>query len=528
MRRVTACALALACLAVSPGQAQAQTSGGELVFPVSAEPASYDGHREEAAGLIDAIAPFYNTLLRVDPSDPGGTKPYPSIAESWTVADDGRTYTFKIRGGVRFHDGSTLTSQDVKASYDRIIFRSEGAGSRRDERYAVVEAVEAPDGSTLVFRLKRPSASFIASLLAPHNFIYKAEILARDPRWYEWNVMGTGPFTLVEHVAGSHLRGRKNPDYWDRGKPYLDGFRAVFIRRPAAQVAAVRSGRAHILFRGVTPTDREALKAALGDAIEVQESPWNCVLLLSINHEKKPFDDRRVRRALTLALDRHQASRALSEVAIVKSVAGVQVPDTPYAAPPAALNALAGYWTDIGKSRAEARRLLDEAGVPEGYTFTFRNRGIPMPYEPLGIWLIDQWRRIGLNANLDVSEPAGYLGALRKGEHEVAMDLHCGEIVEPSFDLKKFLSADRNPANTAGYTDRVLDALYDRQSRATDLAERRKLVRAFERRLLDEEAHVLATLQWQRIVPHSSRLKGWQVTPSPSLNRTLDGVWLER
>jgi peptide/nickel transport system substrate-binding protein len=202
------------------------------------------------------------------------------------------------------------------------------------------------------------------------------------------------------------------------------------------------------------------------------------------------------------------------------------VPGTPFATPPEELNKLAGYWTDINKSRAEARRLLKEAGVPEGFSFTFTNRGIPMPYEPLGVWMIDQWRQIGLNVQQQVIEPAAYFGPIRKGDTQVHMDFQCGYIVEPDLDMYKFLSVDRNPANYNRYTDRVLDDLYDKQSRATDIEERKRLIRAFEKRLLDEEAHYLMTLQWHRIIPHSAKVKGWTVTPSHYLNNTLDTVWL--
>lgn len=508
--------------------AQQPRNGGELVFPVPSEPPSYDGHREETFGLIHPIAPFYNTLLRVDPTDPGGTKPYPSLAETWTVSPDGKTYTFKLRQGVKFHDGSLMTSKDVKASYDKIIFPAPGVGSTRKGQYSGVQAVEAPDAATVVFRLKHASGSFIAGLLSPYNFIYKADLLAKDPHWYEKNIMGTGPFTFVEHVKGSHVVGKKFADYWDKGKPYLDGFRAIFMRDSAAQVAAVRSERAHIQFRGFTPKDRDNLKAALGDKIKVQESPWDCILMVGINHNRKPFDDKRVRRALSLALDRYEGSKALSQIAIVKAVAGVQVPGTPFATPPEELAKIAGYWPDIEKSRAEARRLLKDAGVPEGFAFTFTNRGIPMPYEPLAVWMIDQWRKVGLNVQQRVVEPAGYYAVIRKGEAEVFMDFQCGYIVEPDLDMYKFLSTERNPANYGFYKDPVLDELYDKQSNTTNVEERKKIIRQFEKRLLDEEAHYLMTLQWHRIIPHSSKLHGWQITPSHYLNNTLDVVWLSQ
>src|SRR5215467_10910343 len=128
MRSVTALVtLLLAAVLATPVTAQDKPrSGGELIFPVPSEPPSYDGHREETFGLIHPFAPFYNTLLRVDPTDPTGTKPVGDLAESWTVSKDGLTYNFKLRHGVKFHDGSEMTSKDVKASYDKIIFPPAG------------------------------------------------------------------------------------------------------------------------------------------------------------------------------------------------------------------------------------------------------------------------------------------------------------------------------------------------------------------------------------------------------------------
>ena len=124
--------------------------------------------------------------------------------------------------------------------------------------------MQAPEPYIVAFKLKWPSPSFIHSLASPWNWIYKADILERDIRWYERNIMGTGPFVFVEHVKGSRWVGRRNPQYWDRGKPYLDGYQALFIRDDAAQVAAIRSGRAHIQFRGFSPAQRDDIVHALG------------------------------------------------------------------------------------------------------------------------------------------------------------------------------------------------------------------------------------------------------------------------
>jgi len=371
--------------------------GGELLFVVGAQPPSFDAHREATFAVMHPLAPHYNTLLRVDPTDPTGTKIIADLADSWTISKDGRQYSLNLRRGVKFHDGSELTSQDVKATYDKIINPPSGVVSARKGEYVNVEAVEAPNAYTIVFRSKWPSAAFLSSLASPWNWIYKADVLSKDIRWYEKNVMGTGPFTFVEYVRGSHWVGKKNPAYWDKGKPYLDGYRAIFITDPAARVAAIRGERALIEFRGFAPPERDVLVKELGRKITVQESPWDCALWVTMNHEKKPFDDKRVRRALTLALDRYEGSKALSKIAFLKDVAGVMVPGSPFATAPAELEKLAGYSRDIEHSRAEAKRLLKEVGVPTGFSFTIRNTNIPMPGEPLVIWLIDQWRQVGLH-----------------------------------------------------------------------------------------------------------------------------------
>jgi peptide/nickel transport system substrate-binding protein len=509
---------------LSPAAAQDKPrSGGELIFIVAAEPPSFDGHQEETFAMLHPLAPQYNTLMRVDPTDRTGTKFIGDLAESWTISPDRRTYTFKLRQGVKFHDGSVMTSRDVKASYDHIISPPPTVVSSRQATYDSVQSVEAPTPDTIVFRLKHAEASTMAQLASPWNWIYKADILAKDPNWYKTNVMGTGPFKFVEYVRGSHWVAKKNPDYWDKGKPYLDGYRAIFITSASAQVAAVRGERAMIQFRSFTPADRDALVNALGNKITVQESPWNCSIGATPNEQRKPYNDKRVRRALTLALDRWEGSKALSRIALIKEVAGIQVPGTPWATPPAELEKLAGYGRDINAARAEARRLLKEAGV-ENLSFTLVNRGVPQPYEPFGIWLIDQWRQIGVTAQHKVLETSAWFQALRQGDFEVAVTAPCNSIVEPDMDIIWFLTT--SPVNYGKHKDTVMDDLYSRQSRTLDPEERKRLLRQFEKRLYDEEVHFIMGFQWHRIVPHLSKVRGWTIMPSHFLNQQLDTVWL--
>lgn len=521
---VAALSILVAARASAPMAGEMPRPGGTLTFAVAAKPPSYDGHRETSFPVIHAAAPHYSTLLRFDPEH------YPKIvgdvAESWAISGDGLTYTFNIRQGIKFHDGSILTARDVKATYDHIIFPPEGVVSARKALYTAVEKVEAPNDSTVVFRLKWPSAAMLAKLASPWNFIYKADLLAKDPRWYETHIMGTGPFKFVEYVSGSHWVGVKNPDYFVKGRPYLDGYRAIFLTDTSARFAAVRSGRALIEFRGASPATRDALRNALGKQLTVQESPWICGLTVVINNEKKPFDDPRVRRALSLAVDRWEASRELSRIAFLKHVGGLLRPGAEFAASEAELTKLAGFGKDIEAARREARRLLKEAGVPEGFTFTFKNRDVKMPYEPLGIFLIDSWREVGLNVRHVPQETGPWIADLRRGNYETGMDFACDFMDEPDLQLFKYISSNRSPANYARYNDPKLDELYETQSRATNPTERRRLIREFERIVLDEKAYQFPTVWWQRIIPHWAKVKGWRITPGHYLNNDLRDVWL--
>ncbi|MDP2702981.1 MAG: ABC transporter substrate-binding protein, partial [Candidatus Rokubacteria bacterium] len=149
---------------------------------------------------------------------------------------------------------------------------------------------------------------------------------------------------------------------------------------------------------------------------------------------------------------------------------------------------------------------------------------VPQPYEPVGVWLIDQWRQIGFNVKQETIEASAYHPMLKRGDFEVAMDFQCGFIVEPDLDLPRFIST--SDANYGKHKDKMIDELFEKQSRATDFEERKRYVRAFEKRLLDEETHVIYTLQWHRIIPHSSKVHGWTITPSHYLNNQLDTVWL--
>src|SRR5271168_574987 len=275
--------------------------GGILEFAVLVEPGNYDCHGNISFAFLHPIAPHYSTLLKFDAAN------YPQIvgdlAESWSVSADRRTYTFKLRRSVLFHDGSPLTSADVKASYDRIIHPPEGVLSVRQADYAAVTGIDTPDPLTVVFHLQWPDAAMLANFASPWNCVYSAARLKEDPLFPKTHVLGTGPFTFVEHVKKDHWTGKRWDKYFLSGKPYLDGYRADFVSGAAA-VKAMVSGRITAQFRSFTPTERDEMVETVGDRVVVRESPWITYLALVFNARRPPFDDARVRRALSLAIDR--------------------------------------------------------------------------------------------------------------------------------------------------------------------------------------------------------------------------------
>ena len=523
-------ALLAAGFAVTPlGSAMAQKRGGTLVYMVPASGApSLDGHRETTFATVQPTAPFYSLLIRVDPRSKMGKELGGDLATSWTVSKDQLTYTFKIAKGVKFHDGSSLTSKDVLASWQRIVFPPEGVLSARQPFFSMVDSITAPDDDTIVFKLKFPSGAFLPALAMPFNYIYSKAVLDKDQHFYEKNVMGSGPFKFVQFIPGDKIVGERFKDYFKPGLPYLDGFEAIYAPKQNVQVQAIRGGRAHSMFRGLPPAARDDLVRALGDGVTVQESTWNCALLFSPNSYRKPFDDVRVRRALNLSLDRWGGSRYLSRIGIVKTVGGAVFPGSPLAPSREQLKTLEGFWPDIKKSRAKARELLKEAGVPDGFKFTFMNRNTDQPYKVVGTWLIDQFRQIGLNADQDVVPTAQLWKRLRLpegGDWDATVHFNCQSLVNPTLDIAPYTS--KSEQNYADFNDPIVDDLFEKQMREPDFNKQKEMMWKIEQEVY-KQAGIISTLWWQRTVVHSSKMKFWEVTPSHYLNMQMESVWLDQ
>ena len=504
--------------------------GGFLTYAIPADaPPSFDAHREGTFATVHSTAPFYSVLIRVDPDNPSSTTDFVCdlCTELPQPFDNGRTYTFKIREGVKFHDGSPLTAADVAASWNHIVHPPEGVLSPRESHYMMVDPVEAPDPATVVFHLKFATGAFLPALADPFSFIYQKAILDKDPRWYEMNILGSGPFKFAGLEIGQSIKGVKNPDYYHQGLPYLDGFIGIYADKQAVRVAALRSDRAAIEFRGLPPSVRDELVDALGDKITVQGSDWNCGQMVTPNHQRKPFDDVRVRRALTLAIDRWNGAPELAKIANVRTVGGIVFPGSPLAADKEELQDIAGFWPDIEKSRAEAKRLLHEAGA-EGFSFELVNRNVDQPYKYDATWVIDQWSKIGLHVTQRVLPTGPWLEAMRQGNFDAAMNGNCNSVVNPLLDVQRYLPQSVYVASYGQFGDQHEIDLYDRMLHETEFTKQRTLMRDFEKHVLDSQAHEIFLLWYYRIVPYWSYVKGWKISPSHYLNQDLATVWLDK
>jgi peptide/nickel transport system substrate-binding protein len=497
--------------------------GGTLEFAVIVEPDNYDCHSNTSFAFLHPVAPHYSTLLKFD------TANYPEVvgdlAESWQVSPDRLTYSFKLRPNIFFHDGSRLTSADVKASYQRIIHPPPGIISARQVDYAAVSSIDTPDPRTVVFRLQWPEAAMLASFASPWNCIYSAAKLAQDPQFPKTQVLGSGPFVFDEHLKGKYWKGHRWTKYFQPGRPYLDGYRADFM--PAGEVVkAFRNGGIMAEFRGVAPKQRDELVEALGDAITTSESPWLSELLVVFNTKRAPFNDARVRRSLSLAIDRWGAAERLESSTFMKYVGGLMRPGSSWATPEADLVNLPGFSRDIAAARAEARRLLGQAGVHD-LKVKLLVRGIPMPHFAGADLLAASWGEIGIETTqqrLNIWEWQKFVDA---GDFDIALDFAGDFYDDPTIQFTKYVSQDLSPVNFSASQDRFLDALFIGQAMTTDRRERAKIAQAFERHALTE-AYTVPLLWWNRIVATSAKLKGWNITPSHFIGQDLADVWLDK
>ena len=439
------------------------------------------------------------------------------------------TYTFKLRPNVLFHDGSKLTSADVKASYERIIHPPPGVVSARQVDYAAIASIDTPDPRTVVFHLQWPEAAMLANFASPWNCIYSAAKLAEDPQFPKTHMLGTGPFVFVEHAKGQNWRGARWDKYFQPGKPYLDGYQADFMTG-AAVMRPTRAAGSWPSSAASRPPQRDELVEALGDRIADQREPVAIDAAGRLQHQAgRRSMIARVRRALSLAIDRWGAAEKLQSTTFFKYVGGLDAAGVKHGdAGSRAGRRIPGFCRDIATSRAEAKRLLAEAGV---HDLKLTCHGARHPDAALRRRRSARRELAAKSGSTTTPGPAQHLGVaegrrqrrVRRRARFLRRFLRRSDNTADEIRLARFVAGQLSP----GRTDRFLDALYIGQAMTSDPRQRAKIVRDFERHALTE-AYTVPLLWWNRIVATSAQLKGWSITPSHFIGQDLTDVWLDR
>ncbi|MDO5641145.1 MAG: ABC transporter substrate-binding protein [Paracoccus sp. (in: a-proteobacteria)] len=522
MKRLTPALIAALALSLPVSAQETPRSGGTLRYAVSDDPANFDCHSANHFASLMRLAPHYSTLLRFAPHD------YPNIdgdlAESWEADPDALTYTFRLRDGVRFHDGTTLDAEDVAASYRRLVFPPEGVISARLESFQQIAAIDVLDPLTVQFTLKEWDVSVLGTFASPWNCIYSAELLESDPQNYPNRiVMGSGPYEFEAFQAGALWTATRFEHYFRDGRPYLDRLESYTMEGPAV-VNAIQSGQIHTDFRGVSPQGRDRLANAMGENATVYDGESLTHFLVTFNSQHPPFDDPRVRRALNLAIDRWGGAAGLGRTTEMKFAGGIFMPGGIFAPSDDEIAAYPGFSRDIDAARDEARALLAEAGQ-ENLSFDMIVRNGPPVVVDFGVFLKDQWSQIGVNVNNRVVETPPWATAINNGDFDVIVDIYSALREEPTEQMTKYISHHLSARSAGRFEDGALDDLWRAQAVEADPQARMALLRDFESHLY-EESYSLPVFWLERIVVMSADLKGWTFSPSNFLYLDQSETWL--
>jgi peptide/nickel transport system substrate-binding protein len=514
---------------MAPARAQTARYGGVLVtHPLSATP-SLSPHEESTVATTQQAGPCFNNLVYYDPvkKQESVDTLIPELAEKWSWQDGHRNLVFFLRRDVRWHDGKPFTSQDVKYTFDMVRGAPDAKAklkvNPRKLWFENIDAIEVPDPYTVVFRLKRPQPSLLLMLASGYSPVYPAHVPLAE---FKNRCVGTGPFKLKENKPGEYIEYVKNPDYFVKGRPYLDGIKFVVIRDRSTQIAAVQSGQLDVAGTGWNRTNAEDAKAGAPKLVLV-EMDNNVNDNVLINFRKPPFNDRRVRQAINLALDRKAYLVGPRQGAATFGGALLPRPAGVWGLPAVEVARLAGMG-DPGKQKAEAKRLLAEAGFGPGnpLKFTLSTRALAL-YVDTASWMVDQLQQIGVEATLEQIETGVWHPKMTRLEYQVALNLTGIGIDDPDAQLFENYRCG-SQRNFSGYCSEEIDRLMVEQSQTLDRGKRLALVNEIDRKLQADGARPILGWAKQHYVlwPH---VKGWVVHENSIYNvsRRQD-VWLDK
>src|SRR5919108_2828319 len=355
----------------SPARAQTAAAaptpryGGTLRYGILSAPAHFDVHQSGTAANMSSQGPMYDNLIRRDPRD--GQTIIPDLAQRWEISPDGKTYTFFLRRGVKFHDGADFTAEDVKATYARIIWPPKGISIPRTPLFSAVSDIKIVDPYTIVFQLSepRPSKFMLGAFASGWNVIVRKKTLEENDNNLR-NIPdypGTGPFKHVRRVDKEVWILEKNPHNGNRGLPSLNRLETYHLAPFSPELGqALLAGKLDYA-RLLDPVSAQKVKDTPG--MTSTNFYQSVIQAVWVNNDKKPFNDPRVRRAMHLVFDRPVLVDVVKDVAPMM-VGGFIYPFSEFATPPEKMAARPGYQADPTAAIKEARQLLAAAGYPNG------------------------------------------------------------------------------------------------------------------------------------------------------------------
>jgi peptide/nickel transport system substrate-binding protein len=526
-----ACVLTLALAAFAlplATAAHAQKQGGTLRLYLTTNPPSTSLHEETTIEVVQPFSAIYSNLVRFDPTKKSheAATVVPELAESWQYDATRTRLTFKLRQGVKWHDGKPFTAKDVQCTLHRLNGK-EANFYRRNPRnvwFDNISEVTTNGDHEVTINLKAPQASLLSMLASGYNGIYPCHVDAKTMRTAP---VGTGPFKFVEFKSNQSVRLERNPDYWDKGKPYLDAIDWKIVTSRSTRILAFSTGEFDMTRTAdiTVPLLGDISKNAPKAICELQ--PTNVTTHMLVNRDVAPFDKPELRRAMALAIDRQAFIDILGHGKAFLAVNMQAPPQGKWGMPPEELRKLPGYGNPA-EQRAEAIRIMESLGYGPNNRLKVKvsTRDFNNFRDPAVIF-VDQLNKIHFDATLDVVESSQWYNKLFSRTYSVALNLAGAGVDDPDGVLAMGFQCN-SPANFSKYCNKEVDRLLDLQSQEADEKKRRDIVWQIERILVEDVA--------RPIIFHGNQATCWQphvkghVQPENSIYNSwrFDQVWLEK
>lgn len=506
----TAALASMAGLSLLPSPLLAQESpvqGGILKVAFSADPAGFDPALGPSGMSHVVIEQVYSTLMSVDTD----AVPYPDLAESYEVSEDGLTYTFKLRDGVTFHNGDALTAEDVKFTFDRL--RAEDSGYSYKSQIETIQSVDVIDPLTVKFTLSVATGPFLTYMAFPGSSIVPKALLESG---HDLNAqpIGSGPFKFVSYQPRSMVKFEKNADFYEAGKPHFDGMEFHLIADVTALTNAVISGTVHFT-NEVPPKDWATVSSSagiVGQTLEGSRYYW-----LLMNNTVAPMDNPKVRQAIAHAINR-DAITAATFFGQAKPLLGGVIPEWNWAYPGITAFNSQG---DVEKAKA----LLAEAGVPDGFTTSMTMASSFPAMVAMAPILQANLAAIGITAEIKTMEIPRYWDEVWAPS---AFDITTMYWVSPLADPDDFVYnnyASGTGINVQKSSSEAMDKLLKDAKSATSVDERKALYKA-QQELALEEMPIVPLVNAYLLIAHTEKLKNYKPMRTGFL-KTLKDAWLE-